>query len=43
MGRPISEAESALCVAAFNSDRTRYKEMDRAVFIATAPFGSTVR
>lgn len=42
-GRPISDAEQALVDAAYKSDRRRYAAMDKDVFNATVPFGSTAR
>ncbi len=42
-GRPLSEKERALCDAAFESDKKRYAAMERDVFNATVPFGSTVK
>jgi hypothetical protein len=42
-GRPISDAERALVDAAFKSDRRRYARMERDVFNATVPFGSSAR
>lgn len=42
-GRPISEEERALLTRAFETDEKRYAEMDREIFNATVPFGSSAK
>lgn len=42
-GRPVSEEERRLVDVAFETDQARYAAMDKDVFNATVPFGSTVR
>lgn len=42
-GRTISQEEHDLVEAAYKSDPRRYGEMDKEVFNATVPFGSSAR
>jgi hypothetical protein len=42
-GRPISDEDRRLCDAAYKSDGKRYAALDRDVFNATVPFGSSAR
>jgi len=42
-GRAISKEERALLDAAYKSDKDRYAAMNKDIFNATVPFGSTVR
>jgi hypothetical protein len=42
-GETLSDVQRELVDAAYKADRKRYRGMERAVFNATAPFGSTRR
>jgi hypothetical protein len=42
-GETLSDVLRQLVDAAYKTDRKRYKEMERDVFNATVPFGSTRR
>ena len=42
-GEHLSPEDRALLLAAYKVDATRYAAMSDDVFVATAPFGSTVR
>lgn len=42
-GQTLADDERALIEAAWKENKKRYTAMERAVFVATAPFGSTVK
>jgi hypothetical protein len=42
-GRTVSSEEQDLCQTAYKSDVERYRKMQREVFNATVPFGSSAR
>jgi hypothetical protein len=42
-GRAVTSEEQELCQAAYKSDVERYRKMQREVFNATVPFGSSAR